>query len=131
MSNQIIYYVGSRLSPESSLGLASHFGLAASSKFHSTLAFSRSWFTYKDDKPYPVIVDPPFQLAKFGSQLVILLRSPELALRWQELRASGASWDFPDFQLHITLGRASEVPKRSCPAWPLVFDKEYYGTWRE
>lgn len=130
MSGQVIYYVGSRLSPESALGLETHFQLGLE-KFHSTIAFSRAWFTYKDDKPYPVIVDPPFELAQFGSQTVLLLRSPELALRHIELRAAGAEWDFPDFKLHITLGKTQEVPWKAPPTFPLVFDKEYYGTWRE
>jgi hypothetical protein len=124
----IIYYVGSRLSPESAVGLCGHFDLP-SAKFHSTLAYSREWFTYKDDKPYPIIIDPPFEIAQFAKQTVLLFRSPELAQRWQEFRAAGATWDYPDHRLHITLGKHYNT--RPPPTFPLVFDKEYYGTWME
>ncbi len=124
----IVYYVGSRLSPESAIGLCAHFNLPQN-KFHATLIYSKEWFTYKDDKPYPIIVDPPFKIDVFYKQVVLLLKSPELVLRHQEFRASGATWDFPDFKLHITLGK--DCPLISPPTFPLVFDKEYYGTWKE
>ena len=125
----IVYYVGSRLSPESVIGLQAHFNLPQRTKFHATLIYSKEWFTYKDDKPYPVIVSPPFTLDVFQKQTVLRLISPELVLRHQELRACGAIWDYPDFKLHITLGKDCEL--RSPPTFPLVFDKEYYGTWKE
>jgi hypothetical protein len=126
--SDIIYYVASRLSEESVLGLAAHFGLP-SLKLHSTLAFSRSWFTYRDDQQYPIVVDPPFEVSKHGTQHVLLIRSPELALRHIELRAAGATVDYPIFSLHITLGK--QIRTQRVPEFPLVFDKEYYGTWRE
>ena|ERR1700676_2728158 len=124
----IIYHVATRLSPESAIGLCAHFNLLRN-KFHATIIHSKEWFTYKDDKPYPIIVDPPFELNIFSKQTVLLFRSPELALRHQELRASGATWDYPNFKLHIRLGK--DCPMRAPPTFPLVFDKEYYGTWKE
>jgi hypothetical protein len=124
----VVYFVGSQLSSESAIGLCAHFNLSRS-KFHATIIYSKDWFTYKDDKPYPIIVDPPFKLDIFSKQVVLILHSPEIVLRHQELRASGASWDHFNFKPHISLGK--DCPMKVPPTFPLVFDKEYYGTWKE
>ena len=129
--SDIIYHVGSRLSPESAFGLYHHFVLPVALKFHSTIIYSRQWFTYKDEQLYPVIVNPPFEISFLGKQTVLLLRSPELTMRHQALLAAGAKHEHSVFKLYIRLGKMQDVQIKPPPTFPLVFDKEYYGTWKE
>lgn len=42
-------------------------------------------------------------MEQFGDAVVLTITSAELTAQWQAMRDAGASWDFPDYQPHITI----------------------------
>lgn len=80
---------------------------------HVTLAYSRggveNWSEVIEADPnYYCNSDSDHlrYLDRFGKEksvLVLKLNAPELVERWEEFKAAGAKWDWPDFQPHITL----------------------------
>ena len=79
---------------------------------HATVAFSREpvdWSQFEPD-PRPLTVlggeraahQFPAQSTPNGA-LVLRFEDPSLRARWQEFRDGGASWDFPEYQPHITI----------------------------
>ncbi|MNL13218.1 hypothetical protein D3C87_1341210 [compost metagenome] len=55
------------------------------------------------DNAYGLVVPPGGRrIDRFGNQLVLCLDSPALRERWQAWRKAGATWDYPDYQPHIT-----------------------------
>lgn len=74
---------------------------------HVTIAFSRTpvdWF--KANVRGPKVEIPAGgarAIERFdGGDVVLLFASDELGWRWQEFRDLGASWDWPEYQPHIT-----------------------------
>ncbi len=80
---------------------------------HITTAASR---TRIDRRRIPAmsagLVVPPGgrKIEQFGDHLVLCLDCDELQKRHATYRAAGASWDFPAYQPHVTLGRAINLP---------------------
>ena len=73
---------------------------------HVTVAFSRAPLLWPaaelDQLLVPVGADRTV-VAFDGGAVVLRFASAELARRWAEFRALGASWDHPDYQPHITI----------------------------
>lgn len=76
---------------------------------HVTVALSRTpvdWMAADAMTSETVKVDAggPRLVEKFnGGAVVLLFKSWELAWRWRDFKDIGASWDWPDYQPHITL----------------------------
>lgn len=120
MARERIYYVGARLSWESSVKC----GLDQLG--HATLIYSRKWFPYRQAAFFPLIIEPPYDLDVFGDGINVLrFFNQRLFERHIELRNVGAGWDYDDFKAHITL----RTPVS--PDTPLTFTHEYYQTWEQ
>lgn len=91
--------------------ISSGFEKSRLEKLHVTLAYSRqpvSWGSSVFHAKAHELSLPERQRScrVFDGNLVVLvLESIELSSRWEELLQAGASWDFPDFVPHLTLGR--------------------------
>jgi len=85
----------------------------AASDMHVTVAFSKApvdWmkageaWSQKEDGGVTVRPGGPRMLEVFGEgALVLAFNSSDLAWRHMELREIGASWDWPEYQPHITI----------------------------
>jgi uncharacterized protein len=77
---------------------------------HVTLAFSRDAVDWSHPAFTPrqnelVIVPDDLQLDRFDDGCIVLrFHSEVLHARWQEMRNAGASWDYPTYHSHITIG---------------------------
>jgi len=78
---------------------------------HVTIAFSRrpvDWMKIGEGYPVtPKLVifeGGPRNLTRFdGGAVVLVFDSAELRWRNEDIRAAGASWDWPDYHPHVTL----------------------------
>lgn len=86
-------------------------GLLKPSDLHVTIAYSRTpidWMKVGDSfagevqisEGGPRLVE---HLGKDGEAVALLFVSSELSWRHEEINRAGASWDWPDYQPHITL----------------------------
>ncbi len=77
---------------------------------HVTLAYSRTPVDWDKPEfqmdPRPLTISGGERaLAKFnGGAVVLEVESRALSQRWAQFVMAGASWDFPDYRPHITLG---------------------------
>lgn len=85
--------------------------VADASNLHVTVIWSRDkvdWsrpvFTPRND--FVVIPPQKAKVERFedGSIVVLKIECPEIEARHAELRGAGASWDYPVYNPHITLG---------------------------
>ena len=91
---------------------------------HVTLVYSRTavdWshpaFTPRAGICHILPLQP--RLARFGPHVVLAFESPMLEARHAELRAAGASHDFPDYLPHVAIGLDPEGRARlPSHAWP-------------
>jgi hypothetical protein len=85
----------------------------AASDLHVTIAFSRKpvdWFAVgtAEDK----VVVPrggPRQMERFRDATVLLFSDWSIRWRHESLREAGASWDYPEYQPHITIAYGADV----------------------
>lgn len=111
-------YVSRTLLPEIATSLrswASASGLAdieAADEMHVTVAFSRApvdWFKFGSWFSRDAVVIPaggPRRVEAFkGGAIVLRFASPDLSERWREFRLGGCSWDFPDYNPHVTIAK--------------------------
>lgn len=107
---------------------------------HVTVAFSKTPLDWSQLTPR---LSPLVVMAATGREvhqfpprntpngaLVLKFGAPVFARRWQEFRDAGASWDFPEYQPHITL--TYSVPEANVDAiepyrGPLVFGPEIFA----
>ncbi|MEJ7685635.1 MAG: phage portal protein [Variovorax sp.] len=84
----------------------------AAADLHVTIAFSREpvdWMAVGDnwmgDSKGTLNVSPGGArlMEKFGEATVLLFNSSELAWRHMAIREAGASWDWPEYQPHISI----------------------------
>lgn len=84
----------------------------AAADLHVTIAFSRTpvdWMAvgtgWGGDASGGVTIAPGGArlMEQFGEATVLLFNSSELAWRHMEIKEAGASWDWPDYQPHITI----------------------------
>ena len=83
------------------------------SDMHVTVAFSRApvdWmkagsdWTSREDGGLTIKPGGARLLEKFdGGAIVLLFNSSDLSWRHQSIKDAGATWDFPDYQPHITI----------------------------
>lgn len=115
---------------------------------HVTIAFSRTpvdWMkagqAWSDDKRGTLTVSPGGArlVEKFdGGAVVLLFNASELSWRHEAIKEAGASWDWPDYQPHITLTYApgdvdvaKVTPYRGAiELGPEIFE-ELDETWRD
>jgi HK97 family phage prohead protease len=72
---------------------------------HTTIAYSREPFDWSSLTPSDGQYIAPMgerSIKVFGEAVVLAYQSPELQGRWALLKAAGASWDFPEYQPHVT-----------------------------
>ena len=80
-----------------------HVTLAYSRKEVDWLAVGNAWNTEEDGTTI-VRAGGPRIVQKLGAEAVVLIfGSAELSYRHEEIKRAGASWDFPDYNPHITL----------------------------
>lgn len=105
---------------------------------HVTVAFSKEpvdWSALEPQRDAIVVQGDARQVRQFPARttpngaLVLRFESPELAARWRELRDAGASWDFPEYQPHVTI--TYSVPEADVSAiepyrGPLIFGSEEF-----
>lgn len=103
---------------------------------HVTVAFSREpidWAALELEEGALVAHDLGRSVHQFpprstpNGATVLKFESPELRERWQYFRDRGASWDFPEYQPHITI--TYSIPEADAQALepyrgPLVFGPE-------
>jgi phage-related protein (TIGR01555 family) len=81
---------------------------------HVTIAYSRKpvdWFkvgTSWSDK-VEIGAGGPRQMERFGDYSVLLITASELRWRHQEIIDAGASWDYEDYQPHISIQIGGDV----------------------
>lgn len=76
-------------------------------KWHVTVVYSRDPVVWNARKPMPNnlrVTGEGRRTETFGESNVLLLTSRVLQMEWQQFRDIGASWDFPTYQPHITVG---------------------------
>lgn len=103
-------YAAYHIAPESREALANHMkalgvnNLCDKSEYHITTVYSRTPIKYK---PSPAAITVhPIGYDLFGHPnkvLVLKVENPALHERFNKAKAAGASWDYPNYQPHITL----------------------------
>lgn len=88
-------------------------------EMHVTIAFSKTpvnWLAMGSDfTPEKLVINEggPRAMKALGIEgdaAVLLFASDQLQWRWQAMREAGASWDFPDYNPHVTISwKAGEV----------------------
>lgn len=122
----IIYYVGAHISLDSQFLLWRHFGTVPK-HLHATIVYSRTWFSYRPGKFYPLIIEPPYKSEVLNGIHVMSFFNQRLFERHAELRDAGASWDYDTFQSHISIGVRGV--HYTLPDFPITLSNEYYQTW--
>lgn len=90
---------------------------------HVTLAYSRVpliWPDFLDDS-VALPPDPRRAVKRLGDKgaTVLLITAPAFQKRWKEFRIDGASWDYPQYQPHVTLSYdATDINPKSLKAYP-------------
>lgn len=91
--------------------------MTPSDEMHVTIAYSRAkvdwfkvgtnWFSPADaDGHLTVAAGGPRQMALFGPDkacLVMMFASSDLSWRHRDLKDAGCSWDYPEYQPHLTI----------------------------
>ena len=76
---------------------------------HVTIAFSRApvdWARLEPDRaPLTIALAAkgPQRIKRLGKAVVLRFTAPALTARWRAFRQAGASWDYPEYQPHVTL----------------------------
>lgn len=103
---------------------------------HVTVAYSREPFDWSEIKPDQGQIMAALggrSLKAFGPNgdaTVLAFQSPDLQARWAMLRAAGASWDFPEYQPHVTFTyERGDVSLDTIQAYPglLTFGPEIFA----
>ncbi|WP_027234275.1 hypothetical protein [Leisingera caerulea] len=92
---------------------------------HVTLIYSNTRVDHTNPafalRKNPITITPKdLSFDRFGDCIVLCFTSPEISARHAELRAAGASWDYPDFNAHITIGHASPDQPVKLPDNPFL-----------
>ncbi len=129
MKKDTIYYVGLQVDALSTSRLVDFFQLERSTRFQTTLIYSRSWFPYKGPEKKRFFLKPPYRIDCFNENTVLCLFSKELQDRHKELISLGAKSDFDKYRPHITI--KGTVPYDKLPKFEIILTNEYYRTWIE
>lgn len=103
------------------------------SGFHTTIVYSRVPVDFEEMHTVDETVNPAFSQIEvwpndYGNVLVLKIFSPYLHLRFQEAMAAGATYDFPEYQPHVTLSYDIgdwDHKQLKLPDFPLVITGEY------
>lgn len=89
-------------------------------QMHVTIAFSRApvnWMKirqdYSSEKNGGMVIPPggPRQIEKLGRATTLLFVSTWLSWRHESIRQAGASWDFEEYQPHVTITWQEDTPR--------------------
>jgi hypothetical protein len=77
-------------------------------EFHVTIAHSKvpfDWTKIEPDTSQLTIFDGPRSIVALGEKGAVVLKfeSEALQKRWKRFCKAGASWDFPEYQPHVTI----------------------------
>lgn len=129
--------IGRKLeNPGEILAIARHLGLAAPDPkdLHVTLVWSRAAVNWEEPvfaaQQNRIIISPQrLRIERFADGTLVVLRFECQALdrRHAALVAAGASWDWPDYRPHITLGPdpSSPLPEGVGLQGPIMLGPEY------
>lgn len=104
-------------------------------QFHVTIAYSKKKFDWEPIKPKKsrlIIKGGHRSMEVFDQKAVVLkFQSNVLEDRWQMFLDDGASWDFPNYQSHVTIsymGLPKGIEKEDIEPYTgiLIFDKEKF-----
>lgn len=78
------------------------------SELHVTIAFSRKevdWNKFTPDDSTITIKSPYYNTMPLGDKgaIVVKFKSYTLSHRWKEFIDGGCSWDYPEYQPHVTI----------------------------
>ena len=132
-----IYYLGARFSSATNTTL--HSFRAANSLenyplpslgFHTTIAYSKTPFTYQLQPIPPSSTYFTKEVKLFGTSLVLIYDCPWLQHIHNLTTTNGATWDYPDYTPHITIAEnAHNFPHPLNKKIPIkiteIFYKEY------
>lgn len=90
---------------------------------HVTIAYSRApidWMKVEEDYSEFIDINPggPRALEVMGAQdkvVALQFASRQLQYRHADIIERGASWDWPDYQPHITIARGDKIPDGASP----------------
>ena len=102
---------------------------------HVTVAYSRTpidWMKAGESWTEEVEIAPggPRMMERFGEARVLLFASSLLSWRHEEIKRAGASWDYPEYQPHITISYAEKAPDLAAVkpyAGKIVLGPEVFG----
>lgn len=110
---------------------------------HVTIAYSRQpvdWMAMGQSYSERIEISSggPRVMEQLGEAKVLLIAADELRWRHEQMTAAGASWDFPDYQPHITISydaNAPELDKVQPYRGPIVLGPEIFEeldeNWRD
>lgn len=140
-------FVSRTLAPETAGPLAAwaraqgFTGLVPADDLHVTVAYSRApvdWFRFASWMSAGDLIVPaggPRRIEAFKDGVVVLrFASEELSTRWQQFRAGGCSWDFPDYAPHVTVAGgagAANLTRLKAYTGPLLFGPEEFAPIRD
>lgn len=105
-------------------------------ELHVTIAYSREAFDWSGIQPDAGTLEVPAgrrevkALGKDGEAAVLGFESAGLHSRWSALRDAGASWDWPEYQPHVSISydaAGRDLGGMSPFAGPLVFGPEKFA----
>jgi hypothetical protein len=87
-----------------------------SATMHTTVAYSTNpveWDAIEPVESHHSIIFGKREMHKFGdddSVLVLGFESNTLKLEWEHLKSLGCSWDYPEYNSHITIVYGTDLP---------------------
>jgi hypothetical protein len=102
---------------------------------HVTIAFSKAplmWERFTPDTSILTVTPATTSVKPLGDKgaVVLLFTSEVLSERWKEFRDGGASWDWPEYQPHVSItyhGEDVDLSKVKPYTGKLVFGPEVFG----
>lgn len=95
---------------------------------HTTIMYSRKYVDVKSTK-YMLSIDPKtYSLDIFGNNILVLkYKSLFLKNKWKDLIKLGATYDFDEYKIHMTLSYKfyGDIKKLKIPTFPLILEEEY------
>ncbi len=105
-------------------------------ELHTTIAYSKAkvnWGQMGDSFDYVYIRSGKRQIKQFGDASVLVFESHDLERRWKQLCDDGCSWDFPDYNPHITFtyDKNNDISKIKPYNGPIELGPENFSALKE
>ena len=137
LSTNLGSYMGIKFTPETQIKIKNwcdKFNISnpvLGEDLHTTIMYSTKYINV-ENKKYTLYIDPKtYSLEIFGKNILVLrYETSTLSNRWKELIDMGATYDFDEFKIHMTLsyefrGGKRKLRKLKIPTFPLILEREY------